>query len=209
MLFFLCRNIDRIILLRIRQVNLLLHEKILIIMQDQKKGKVYQNLFINSGLKTALLTEDPFKGIRILRTQEIHLILLDGNLQGMSFKQFADVIDYENLGAILILGTDSLPSLQDFPPSVYGIINTPVSREMLLNSARMAIRQYKINTKLKDELKELRRKLSDKKVIDQAKFILMEKYNLDESQAYDKLRKVSMDKRVSIRKLAEKVISGK
>ena len=209
MLFFLCRNIDRIILLRIRRVNLLLHEKILIIMQDQKKGKVYQNLFLNSGFKTALLTDDPFKGIRILRTQEIQLILLEENFSGMSFKQFADVIDYENLGAIIILGTDSLPSLQDFPPSVYGILNTPVSREMLLNSARMAIRQYKINTKLKEELKELRKKLSDKKVIDQAKFFLMDKYKIDESQAYDRLRKVSMDKRVSIKKLAESIITEK
>ncbi|NCC81816.1 MAG: ANTAR domain-containing protein [Clostridia bacterium] len=209
MLFFLCKNIDRIILLRIRRVKLLLHEKILIIMQDQKKGKVYQNLFLNSGFKTALLTDDPFKGIRILRTQEIQLILLDDTFQGMSFKQFADVIDYENLGAIIILGTDSLPSLQDFPPSVYGILNTPVSREMLLNSARMAIRQYKINTRLKEELKDLRKKLSDKKVIDQAKFFLMDKYKIDESQAYDRLRKVSMDKRVSIRKLAESIISEK
>lgn len=209
MLFFLCKNIDRIILLRIRRVKLLLHEKILIIMQDQKKGKVYQNLFLNSGFKTALLTDDPFKGIRILRTQEIQLILLDDTFQGMSFKQFADVIDYENLGAIIILGTDSLPSLQDFPPSVYGILNTPVSREMLLNSTRMAIRQYKINTRLKEELKDLRKKLSDKKVIDQAKFFLMDKYKIDESQAYDRLRKVSMDKRVSIRKLAESIISEK
>lgn len=209
MLFFLCKNIDRIILLRIRRVKLLLHEKILIIMQDQKKGKVYQNLFLNSGFKTALLTDDPFKGIRILRTQEIQLILLDDTFQGMSFKQFADMIDYENLGAIIILGTDSLPSLQDFPPSVYGILNTPVSREMLLNSARMAIRQYKINTRLKEELKDLRKKLSDKKVIDQAKFFLMDKYKIDESQAYDRLRKVSMDKRVSIRKLAESIISEK
>jgi CheY-like chemotaxis protein len=209
MLFFLCKNIDRIILLRIRRVKLLLHEKILIIMQDQKKGKVYQNLFLNSGFKTALLTDDPFKGIRILRTQEIQLILLDDTFQGMSFKQFADVIDYENLGAIIILGTDSLPSLQDFPPSVYGILNTQVSREMLLNSARMAIRQYKINTRLKEELKDLRKKLSDKKVIDQAKFFLMDKYKIDESEAYDRLRKVSMDKRVSIRKLAESIISEK
>lgn len=209
MLFFLCKNIDRIILLRIRRVKLLLHEKILIIMQDQKKGKVYQNLFLNSGFKTALLTDDPFKGIRILRTQEIQLILLDDTFQGMSFKQFADVIDYENLGAIIILGTDSLPSLQDFPPSVYGILNTPVSREMLLNSARMAIRQYKINDRLKEELKDLRKKLSDKKVIDQAKFFLMDKYKIDESEAYDRLKKVSMDKRVSIRKLAESIISEK
>lgn len=209
MLFFLCKNIDRIILLRIRRVKLLLHEKILIIMQDQKKGKVYQNLFLNSGFKTALLTDDPFKGIRILRTQEIQLILLDDTFQGMSFKQFADMIDYENLGAIIILGTDSLPSLQDFPPSVYGILNTPVSREMLLNSARMAIRQYKINDRLKEELKDLRKKLSDKKVIDQAKFFLMDKYKIDESEAYDRLKKVSMDKRVSIRKLAESIISEK
>lgn len=209
MLFFLCKNIDRIILLRIRRVKLLLHEKILIIMQDQKKGKVYQNLFLNSGFKTALLTDDPFKGIRILRTQEIQLILLDDTFQGMSFKQFADVIDYENLGAIIILGTDSLPSLQDFPPSVYGILNTPVSREMLLNSARMAIKQYKINNRLKEELKDLRKKLSDKKVIDQAKFFLMDKYKIDESEAYDRLKKVSMDKRVSIRKLAESIISEK
>lgn len=185
----------------------LLHEKILIIMKDQKKGMVYQNFFLNSGFKTTFLTEDPYKGIRILRTQKIHLILVDENFYGMSLNQFAEVIDYENLGAIIIIGTDSLPSIYDFPPSVYGILKKPVSRELLLNSSKIAIRQYNINTKLKEELKDLQKKISDKKVIDQAKSILMDKYKIDENHAYEKIRKISMDKRISMKKLAESIIS--
>ena len=209
MLFFLCKNIDRINLLRIRRVKLLLHEKILIIMQDQKKGKMYQNLFLNNGFKTALLTDDPYKGLRILRTQEIHLIIIDGNFQGVSYKQFAEVIDYENLGAILILGTDSILNLYDLPSSVYGILSMPISGERLLNSSRMAIRQYKINLKLKDEVRELKRKMDERKIVDQAKAILMNKYKVNEAQAYEKMRKVSMDKRMSLKKLAEIIISEK
>jgi hypothetical protein len=77
------------------------------------------------------------------------LIIIDGNFQGVSYKQFAEVIDYENLGAILILGTDSKINLYDLPPSVYGILSMPISGELLLNSARMAVRQYKINLKFK------------------------------------------------------------
>ncbi len=187
----------------------MLHEKILIVMQDQKKGKVYQNLFLNNGFKTALLTDDPYKGLRILRTQEIHLIIIDSNFQGVSYKQFAEVIDYENLGAILILGTDSKINLYDLPPSVYGILSMPISGELLLNSARMAVRQYKINLKLKDEVRELKRKMEERKIVDQAKAILMNKYKVNEAQAYEKMRKVSMDKRMSLKKLAELIISEK
>lgn len=77
----------------------------------------------------------------------------------------------------------------------------------MLTTTKMAIRQYKINSKLKDELNSLRRKLTDRKLVDQAKYILMQRENIDENQAYEKIRQVSMNKRLSLKKVAEIIIS--
>jgi response regulator NasT len=51
--------------------------------------------------------------------------------------------------------------------------------------------------------------MEEKKIVDQAKAILMNKYKVNEAQAYEKMRKVSMDKRMSLKKLAELIISEK
>lgn len=183
------------------------NENILIIMQDREKGIRLQKLFLNSGFKVVGVITDPYKGIRILRTTEVHLTVIDSGIPGISYKRFAEILEYEDLGPLLVIGAESLQIFQELPSSVYGVLTPPVTRGQLLSTASMAIRQYKINLKLKNELNLLRRKLTDKKMIDQAKYIIMQRENINEEQAYEKIRQVSMDKRLPLKKVAEFIIS--
>lgn len=59
---------------------------------------------------------------------------------------------------------------------------------------------------LRQELAEASKKLSDRKLIDRAKGILMKARNLDEDGAYHTLRKLAMDRGQTIPKTAKDVI---
>ena len=59
---------------------------------------------------------------------------------------------------------------------------------------------------LKKEVEETKKKLEERKVIERAKGIVMAKYTLSEEEAYKKMRDLSMQKRISMFKLAEIII---
>jgi|GEM_PF-223866 len=58
----------------------------------------------------------------------------------------------------------------------------------------------------KKEVEETKKKLEERKVIERAKGIVMAKYTLSEEEAYKKMRDLSMQKRISMFKLAEIII---
>jgi response regulator NasT len=67
-----------------------------------------------------------------------------------------------------------------------------------------ALRQELIDTKT--ELNELSATLKDRKVIDRAKALLMERQQLSETAAYAKLRKAAMDKNLKLSEVAQRML---
>ena len=184
----------------------MLNEKILVIVQDLIKGTKIKKALISGGFHVVSVTEDPFAAIRILRGQEVHLTIVDTAISKINYIQLAETIEYENLGPVICIGNQAVPVLKDLPTSVYGVLPQSVTAEQLFTTIKMAVRQYQIHQKLRKEVILLKRKLTEKKVVDQAKRLLMEKEGIPEEQAYEKMRKISMNKRVSLRAVAEKVI---
>lgn len=70
----------------------------------------------------------------------------------------------------------------------------------------VAIARFEAHQSLKSELAEATRKLSDRKLIDKAKGILMKSRGLDEDAAYNSLRKLAMDRGKPLAAVAQDVI---
>jgi len=62
------------------------------------------------------------------------------------------------------------------------------------------------NTELMVKTKILEEELETRKKIEKAKGLLMKELNIDEGEAYRRLRKASMDKRKSLKEIAEGII---
>ncbi len=74
----------------------------------------------------------------------------------------------------------------------------------ILDVAIMRFREYQL---LRNELEQTRMQLSDRKLIDKAKGLLMKK-GMDEEQAYHRLRKMAMDRNIKIPELARSIIAA-
>lgn len=70
----------------------------------------------------------------------------------------------------------------------------------------VAVARFEAHQSLKHELAEATRKLSDRKVVDRAKGILMKSRGLDEDAAYSALRKLAMDRGKPLAAVAADVI---
>ncbi|MGR8929580.1 MAG: ANTAR domain-containing response regulator [Gammaproteobacteria bacterium] len=71
----------------------------------------------------------------------------------------------------------------------------------------VAIARFTEQQALKDELKKTKTQLEERKLLDRAKAILIKSQGYSEDQAYHALRKLAMDRKVSLGEMAKNVIA--
>ncbi|WP_442499327.1 ANTAR domain-containing response regulator [Methylobacter sp. sgz302048] len=71
----------------------------------------------------------------------------------------------------------------------------------------IAIARFKEQQALKEELKKTKTQLEDRKQIDRAKAILIKSQGYSEDEAYRALRKLAMDRKISLGEMAKNVIA--
>ncbi|TXI90216.1 MAG: ANTAR domain-containing protein [Burkholderiaceae bacterium] len=70
----------------------------------------------------------------------------------------------------------------------------------------VAVARFNADQKLRSELNETKNKLAERKIIDRAKGILMNKHGLSENDAYQRLRKQAMEKNLKLVELAQRIL---
>ncbi|WP_158218889.1 ANTAR domain-containing response regulator [Roseateles aquatilis] len=72
----------------------------------------------------------------------------------------------------------------------------------------VAIARFEQDLALREELGKAQAQLASRKVVDRAKGILMREQGLDEDQAYQRLRKLAMDRGEPLAQIAQRVIDA-
>lgn len=70
----------------------------------------------------------------------------------------------------------------------------------------VALARFAVDQRLRNELSETRLKLADRKVIERAKGLLMERHRCTEDEAYRKLRRLAMDKNLKLAEIAQRML---
>ena len=86
-------------------------------------------------------------------------------------------------------------------------ITGDVSPDRLPTILDLAFERFTQNERLSRELAETKRKLSDRKLIEKAKGLLMRQRQYSEEQAYTEMRKSAMNQGITMTELAVRIIS--
>jgi response regulator NasT len=70
----------------------------------------------------------------------------------------------------------------------------------------VAMARFTADQKLRSELSDTKARLADRKVIERAKGLLMERHKMSEDQAYQKLRRLAMDKNLKLSEIAQRIL---
>ncbi len=70
----------------------------------------------------------------------------------------------------------------------------------------VAVTRFRVEQELREELEETRNKLAERKVIERAKGLLMERQQCSEDEAYSKLRRLAMDKNLKLVEVAQRML---
>ena len=146
------------------------------------------------------------EGIVGMVAQEKKPVVIPEVMKDMRYKE-KTLAEKENLVSML-----SVPMIEK--NSVIGVINTYTVKEhkftkneiellsIVADQAAVAIK----NTELLVQTKVIQEELETRKKVEKAKGMLMREQNLSEEKAYKLIRKASMDKRISMKEIAEAII---
>ncbi|TWI66084.1 response regulator receiver and ANTAR domain protein [Pseudoduganella lurida] len=71
---------------------------------------------------------------------------------------------------------------------------------------KVALARFRQEQKLLDELEDTRHKLAERKIIDRAKGLLMNRHGMTEDQAYQRLRSMAMNKNLKLAEIAQRIL---
>lgn len=135
------------------------------------------------------------------------LTVMDISMPVMDGINAAAKINRNPSGAIVLLtgNTDNAMVTRAYEAGVHHYLMKPFQEEQLKITVDLAIHQFIELSNLRDEVAELKESLETRKLIDQAKAALI-KQGLKEPEAHRKIQKLAMDKRKSLKEVAEAIL---
>jgi response regulator NasT len=100
--------------------------------------------------------------------------------------------------------------IQSYGPSsgVYGYLIKPVSLEDLRVAIGVSLQRSAIDREQTERTAQMERTLTNRRTVEQAKWILVEKHKLTEPAAHERLQKVARDRRKPLVDIAQGVIQS-
>ncbi|MBK5276600.1 MAG: response regulator [Desulfuromonadales bacterium] len=92
---------------------------------------------------------------------------------------------------------------------IAAFLTKPLRKQDLLPAIEIALQHVEEVEELKEKIEDLRETIENRKIIEKAKGMLMEKDRIPEADAYRAMQKIAMDTRKSLRQVADGILKGR
>lgn len=147
--------------------------------------------------------------LQVIFQQEPNVVVLDPHLPGTENMNVTEIIDEHRVAPVIMAVSHSLGEIGDYAwmPGVYGVLLKPVQDVTVQPVIEIALANFDRAMRLAGEVTQLRKELETRKLVEQAKGLLMEKKALTEKEAFKYIQKLSMDKSLPMVKIANNIIA--
>lgn len=169
-----------------------------------------REMLSDAGHKIVGEAADGQQAVKLARELKPDFIIMDVKMPIMDGLAAAEIIGEENIAPVLLLTAYSQQDIVDkaSKAGVSAYLVKPVREEQLFPAMEIAFSRFNELQQLSHELLDLKDSLETRKLVDRAKGILMTAHKISEQEAYRKMQQYSMAKRMSLKALAESIISA-
>ena len=148
---------------------------------------------------------------RAIQAAAADVIIVDANAPGRDTLEQISLMSTKLEKPVVVLGARSgQNSIQEaMRAGVSAYVSHTIQSEDLSGIIHVAAARFAEHKRLRDELKEAKDQLAERKLVDRAKVILMADHGYGEQEAYSRMRKMSMSKGKRMAEIAEAIIFAK
>ena len=153
---------------------------------------------------------DGAAAVQLARDEQPSLVILDIKMPVMDGLAAAQKISEERLAPVLILTAYSQRELVERAAQIGAMayLVKPFQKQDLLPAIEIAKGRYQQLASLADEVGDLTERLESRKQVERAKGVLIDRYGMAEGDAFRFLQQAAMDRRLSMREVADAILAG-
>lgn len=182
--------------------------RILVVDESEERSSLLRDALVAAGHDVAATLTSPFELLRAVGELQPEVIVIDTESPTRDVLEHLVVMSQSSPRPIVVFATDSgsgtIRAAVRAGVSAYVVDGLEAGR---VNSiVEVACARFDEFQRLKTELAEANLKLSDRKLVERAKGLLMRSRGLSEEDAYRLLRKQAMSKKLRLAVIAQQVL---
>lgn len=151
---------------------------------------------------------DGEKAVELAREHQPDVVVMDVKMPLLDGISAAEILSKEKICPVVLLTAFSQRELVERATEAGALayVVKPFGPNDLIPAIEIALSRYQQLTALEDEVADLADRLESRKVLDRAKGILNDTMGLTEPEAFRWIQKASMDRRLTMREVAQTVV---
>jgi AmiR/NasT family two-component response regulator len=153
---------------------------------------------------------DGEQAVELARSLRPDLVIMDVKMPKVDGITAAGTIVEERIAPVVMLTAfsqrDLIEQARDAGAMAYLV--KPFARHELVPAIELAVSRFAEKRALEDEVATLTDRLETRKVVDRAKGLLMTRQNMSEPEAFRWIQRTAMDRRTTMKAVAEAVVDG-
>jgi len=151
---------------------------------------------------------DGESAVNLARELKPDVVLMDIRMPNMDGIDAAKILTEEQIAPVVLLTAYGQKELVDRAKEagVVGYLVKPFRENDLMPAIEIALSRFNEFKTVRQEVEDLQNALETRKLVERAKGILMDSQGLEESEAFRKIQKMSMNTRKPMKEVAEAII---
>jgi two-component system, response regulator PdtaR len=187
----------------VRRVRVLIAEDEALIRMDLRE------MLEEEGHEVVAEARDGAEAVTLARAARPDVVFMDVKMPNVDGIEAARTIAEESIAPVVMVTAFSQATLVEEAAraGAMGYVVKPFSRNDIVPAMQVAVSRYAEMNVLARQVGDLAERLETRKILDRAKGLLMAN-GLSEPEAFHRLQKLAMDKRKSLREVAEAVVTA-
>ena len=148
--------------------------------------------------------------VKLTESLRPNLVIMDIKMPGLDGISAAERITAEHMAPVVILTAFSQRDLvlRARDAGAMAFLVKPFTKADLVPAIEIAVSRFQEFAALESEVSNLKERLEVRKLLDRAKGLLQSEQGLTEAEAFRWIQKSSMDRRMTMRAVAEEILGG-
>lgn len=184
--------------------------RVLVVDESAEKAEVLRDGLERAGHEVTASLTSPIALLKTIEKLQPDVIVIDTDSPSRDVLEHLVAVSQHGPRPVIMFANDGAPATirEAVKAGVSAYVVDGLDPSRIRTIIDVAVARFEDFQRLRTELAEANEKLSDRKLIERAKGMLMKTRGLDEDAAYAFLRKAAMDRKLKLGEVAQRLIDA-